>query len=481
MKWLKKLVVNESGMTLPLALVLLAIGTLLVVPIVSLMTTSLNSTRQIDRLTKEYYSADAGIEMALWHIQYDPAFTLPPEGEPAWTSDFDLNGRTIDISISKQAGEPYKITSTATSDDGKDTTIDCYIQLAGDTGGDVWDYALVSLGGDITLSGNAETNPLPRVLGGDCYSNGDITLNGNASINGDANAVGDITIHGSNAKIEGEPTEGADPLVEPIVDTNFYKNEALLGCQVMCGDYTHTSLTVSSNQTYPSRVHVQNNLSIESICTVVFNNTVCVDGDLKISGITNVTFNGPVNVAGKIEISSLAQVAFNDTVCTQGNLTLASSKNVTFGSSIYIGGDLIVSNNINVILAGTVYIIGGINVTANANFIGAEYIFAETGDLKLSGNAKLDSEDLPFFMAIHGDVNLSGNSTTSAIIYAPEGSISISGNGDVYGCAVGESVTAVGNADIIYATEIRDRDDLPGRGGEGAEESGLQIQTYIIH
>ncbi len=480
MNWLKKFAFNESGMALPLALVLLTVGAFLVIPVISLMTTNLQAVRQVDQLTKEYYSADAGIEMALWHVQYDPDFTLPAEGGPAWTSNFSLNDMPVEISISKQADEPYRVTSTATSPDGKDTTIDCFIQVAGATGGDVWDYAVVSLGGDITLSGNADVAS-DAVLGGDCYSNGNITLNGNAGIDGNASATGDITLNGGNAHIEGERTEGADPLTGPIVDTNFYKNETLEGCSISCGEYTHTSLTISSNQTFSTRVHVQNNLAVQSICTVVFNSTVCVDGNLQISGSTNVVFNGPVKVNGMINISSLASVTFNSTVCTAGNLTLSSSKDVIFGNTIYVGGNLVVTSNIDISIAGTIYILGGIDVSGNANFIGGEYIFAETGDLKLSGNSQLDGEDIPFFMAIHGDVNLSGNSTTSAIIYAPEGQISLSGNGDLYGCAVGDSVRVSGNGYIEYLMEIRDRDDLPGRGGADTGDSGLKIQTYIIH
>jgi hypothetical protein len=84
-------------------------------------------------------------------------------------------------------------------------------------------------------------------------------------------------------------------------------------------------------------------------------------------------------------------------------------------------------------------------------------------------------------MAINGNVSLTGNNTTSAVIYAPEGSITLGGNSHLIGCAVGESVSGSGNSTVTYLMDLRDRDDLPGReeGGPGSG-MGLTIRTYSI-
>jgi len=130
MKLLRKILRNEAGQALPMALVLLVLGGLLVGTSVSLMHTNLKANIMVDRKTSELYAADAGVEKVLWHIKYDGSFTLPEDDDDPQliVEDLDLNGKTVDVYISKQAGQPYKITSTA-SDDGNSTTIECYISL----------------------------------------------------------------------------------------------------------------------------------------------------------------------------------------------------------------------------------------------------------------------------------------------------------------------------------------------------------------
>ncbi|GAJ00597.1 unnamed protein product, partial [marine sediment metagenome] len=53
---------GQSGQALVMALVLLALGSLLVVPILDLAGTSLNYHQVIEKDTLETYSADSGVE-----------------------------------------------------------------------------------------------------------------------------------------------------------------------------------------------------------------------------------------------------------------------------------------------------------------------------------------------------------------------------------------------------------------------------------
>lgn len=128
MRLWSRLIKNQRGQILPTALILLALGGFLVVPALSLITTNLIANRTIERANLELYAADAGVEKVLWNVIYNqPDFTLPDDDEETVLPEFTVNDITVSARISKQAGEPYQITSTATSSDGHSTTVICYI------------------------------------------------------------------------------------------------------------------------------------------------------------------------------------------------------------------------------------------------------------------------------------------------------------------------------------------------------------------
>ena len=63
---------RESGQALVLALILLALGSLIIVPGLNLSTISLKYHQTIESKTLEGYSADAGVEYALCKLYNDP-------------------------------------------------------------------------------------------------------------------------------------------------------------------------------------------------------------------------------------------------------------------------------------------------------------------------------------------------------------------------------------------------------------------------
>jgi len=152
---MKRILKGEAGQALPMALVLLVLGGLLVGTSVSLMHTNLKANIMVDRKTSELYAADAGVEEVLWNIQYKDGFTLPEDGDAPQliVENLDLNEKTVNAYISKQADQPYKITSTA-SDDGNSTTIECYISSSLDFSW-LFDNAITSPG-TITLKNNTD-------------------------------------------------------------------------------------------------------------------------------------------------------------------------------------------------------------------------------------------------------------------------------------------------------------------------------------
>ncbi len=75
MRKLLRLVNDSTAQALPLALVALALGSLLVSPFLVNASVNLLASRQVDSSIKDYYSADAGVEWALWRLKDDPTLT----------------------------------------------------------------------------------------------------------------------------------------------------------------------------------------------------------------------------------------------------------------------------------------------------------------------------------------------------------------------------------------------------------------------
>ena len=66
---------DEKGQALPLALLALAAGALMVTPFLGHTSTTLIGTRVYGQAIIEQYSADAGIEWALWRLEGNPVLT----------------------------------------------------------------------------------------------------------------------------------------------------------------------------------------------------------------------------------------------------------------------------------------------------------------------------------------------------------------------------------------------------------------------
>jgi hypothetical protein len=66
---------DSRGQVLPLALAALALGSLLVSPFLVDASVNLLASRHVDSAIKDQYSADSGVEWALWRLKADPELT----------------------------------------------------------------------------------------------------------------------------------------------------------------------------------------------------------------------------------------------------------------------------------------------------------------------------------------------------------------------------------------------------------------------
>lgn len=162
---------SEKGQVLPLALLALSMGSLVITPFIGYTSSNLIGSRIYGQSITEQYSADAGIEYAIWHLQNGE--TVVPE--------FTLNNKTVNIAIENEGEQTYRVTSTAISDDGSSTTIESNVSVEAADG--IPDgYATFPDG--FTLEDDTYT--------GNVYIVGDLSLIDQSKIIGNVIATGDV-------------------------------------------------------------------------------------------------------------------------------------------------------------------------------------------------------------------------------------------------------------------------------------------------
>ena len=95
-KWLIGIKQGESGLALPMVLAMLALGSLVIVPTLNYVTTSLKAGEVIEEKVEGLYAADAGIEDALWRIKNDKPASFPYSYELT-----DVNGMSVSVVINQ--------------------------------------------------------------------------------------------------------------------------------------------------------------------------------------------------------------------------------------------------------------------------------------------------------------------------------------------------------------------------------------------
>ena len=164
----KRLIRDEKGAALTMALILLLIGGLMTAPLLSFMGTGLIAGEVYEARTAELYAVDAGVEDAVWNIQNKDGYLPCSPGSPARDYTLtDINGKNVGITITSVAlfqgitnlTGTYLVESTTTGN-GSGTQIEAYIEgvnIYGDYG-DILDNVLTSQE-EINLKPGSEVNP----------------------------------------------------------------------------------------------------------------------------------------------------------------------------------------------------------------------------------------------------------------------------------------------------------------------------------
>jgi len=114
---LGKLIRGSKGQaTISAAMILLVIGGILIPPCLGYAVASLKASQSGEQVLEGRYAADSGVEAAIDQINHNSTSV----------ANFSLNDRNVSVNVTQIKKGTYKIISTATSDSGGNTTIECY-------------------------------------------------------------------------------------------------------------------------------------------------------------------------------------------------------------------------------------------------------------------------------------------------------------------------------------------------------------------
>jgi len=335
---------DQKGMALPLALVSLALGVLLLTPLLASVGTNLSASQAADTNMKKQYAADAGVEYAIWKLSHDADFRDALDSSPTVviTAPTTVNGIVL--------------TATVTL-----------------VGGDL-DYAIFansqSCSPAVKISGSGDT------IEGKIHSNNDVKVTGSGHIfNGIVEFYTTFKETGSGHTYNPPPPH--NPVQAPLRDMPAlysladYSDPTVQGTPAWEADqlgqyYHHTGdLTFSGSGTeYPTGLYY-------------------VEGDVKISGsghegTVTIVAEGDINISGSghsftpycDKLLFFSNEEYSGAVkCNRGVVKISGSGNVAFGGYIYAPhGKIDISGSGNMsgsFLGNTVELTGsGMHVTA---------------------------------------------------------------------------------------------------------------------
>lgn len=273
----KRLTKNEAGVALPMALILLLFAGFLVVPLLALLETSLMTNLMVEDNDLELYAADAGFEYAVWKLANDGDLILPGEGQPPMSLAFPemLNDRTVDIEISCEGEQFYKVSSTATSDYGDSTEVEAFVTMD-------YDFSW--------LFGNAITSP------------GDVSISPGTYIDGPVHYNGELDLPPPNQyEIDGELKTDPIKFPSPGLLIAYYWQQVSELPPYPSGEINISSGTEVAPYSIES-LYRDGNLTITGSGFARLDGTVYVTGDFKVMPGSTLDINGQtVFVEGNID------------------------------------------------------------------------------------------------------------------------------------------------------------------------------------
>ena len=327
---MKKLVRDEKGAALILALILLLIGGLISAALLGHMGAGILAGEVHERRTAELYAADAGVEDAIWRIQSGEVTLCTGQPiEPPF--NINVNGKSVTVYIEYVGAGTYKITSVAITDDGggtaaidSSTMVEAYVEA----------MAFDLLSGALVSMSNIDFSK-------DCVVTGDVYY------------VGEIT--GKNYT----HTEGEEILVPPSAFPTQEQNEAFAQTfkeEALVGGTHPGDMPINSDGTLGPK-YITGNLYVEDKVTLNLAGTIYVEGTIDFKKESEVTGSGSIVAVGDIYLSKLPDYGIEgDSIIMSLNGDIIFKKEATIEALVYApNGSVIVDKQLTVegsIIAG---------------------------------------------------------------------------------------------------------------------------------
>jgi hypothetical protein len=280
---MKRIISDENGKILVIALILLVVGGLILAPLLGLMTTGLVSGQVYEKKTDELYAADAGVENGIWHLQHG--------GSANDTLELTINGKAVTVEIEELPHDcdemaTYEITSTATSQDGSSTTVLAQVtNITVYTDELFYDHnaGTVYIPNNVYVEGDVELSAEVHIVG-DLKAGGNVILNQGSLIGGIVCVGGDLTLN-NNATIEAEVYVGGNLIMNSM---------AVIESDINVGG----SVCISGDSMVIGGIHAEEDVTVEGQNALVDGN-ICTNGNVSIGG-QNAQVCGDVCAGGTI-------------------------------------------------------------------------------------------------------------------------------------------------------------------------------------
>lgn len=227
--------------------------------------------------------------------------------------------------------------------------------------------------------------------------------------------------------------------------------------------FSDTTLPLTGNTTVHGSVHSNGSVTMTGNVDVDVPGVVSgnVEGATGISATGNITVDGALSADSLAHISTTGNVSYGSENANATNIPIdpfgfSSQLNTIFPSMTTYTGNQTFNGNIPD-LTNSIYVDGNVTFNGNINSTGA---IVATGNITINGNITLGSSNqiCLYSTGTNKAISLTGNvnygSNSSAVIFNPKGSISITGNSTFNGSIVGKSLTVTGNATYNAVSSI---------------------------
>jgi len=332
---------DQRGEALPFALIALAVGTLLLSPLLARLSTGLSTTAKVEESAHDQYTSDAGIEYALWTISHDASLRSSLMDSPGTPVDLATPGTVND----KEATVRAVCTAVKERDTGEYPRMPWAL----------WAQS-ATRPSTIAIGGNGHR------VNGDVHSNNTLNIAGNGiSVHGRAEHVGGLSVVGpGNYFVPGPPENPTVGTVEdpPIVwDIDEFSDPTVAGTLAAeahaRGKYhVHTTpWNVTIADTVPEGIHYCTSSVSFSGSGLSWHNVTIVSTDVIVISGSGLTFTPYVDglsfFSSKASADDVIAISGSSntggaTYAPNGRITLTGSggtiRGAFVGDRIEIGG-----------------------------------------------------------------------------------------------------------------------------------------------